>query len=189
MRSVGGRNSEGSGALECICQGLRLVARIVGASSVQHQSLEKTASSPCTAKISVKQIGQRRNLKFAAITLLLLSNLRLCPLHIFCWLGDYPLHFTCGDVDSPSHVVLSLLSICEKETAVQDPSKVLPLPFRPLYHKKTPSSSGDTSSKMFCINSSPITGTTSFLRRCLSVEQKGREMTSKWVLDLAHFEL
>ena len=65
MRSVGGRNSAGSGASRCIWHGLKLGARIV--SFVQQQSLEKTTSSPCTSKISVTKIGQRRNLKTAAI--------------------------------------------------------------------------------------------------------------------------
>ena len=65
MRSVGGRNSAGSGASGCIWHGLGLGARIV--SFVQQQSLEKTTSSPCTSKISVTKIGQRRNLKTAAI--------------------------------------------------------------------------------------------------------------------------
>ena len=65
MRSVGGRNSAGSGASGCIWRGFGLGARIV--SFVQQQSLEKTTSSPCTSKISVTKIGQRRNLKTAAI--------------------------------------------------------------------------------------------------------------------------
>ena len=65
MRSVGGRNSAGSGASGCIWHGLGLGTRIVP--FVQQQSLEKTTSSPCTSKISVTKIGQRRNLKTAAI--------------------------------------------------------------------------------------------------------------------------
>ena len=50
----------------CIWHGLGLGARIV--SFVQQQSLEKTTSSPCTSK--------------RPSTLLLLSNSRLCPLHL-----------------------------------------------------------------------------------------------------------
>lgn len=65
MRSVGGRNSAGSGASGCIWHGLGLGARIV--SFVHQQSLEKTTQSPCTSKVSVTKIGQRRNLKTAAI--------------------------------------------------------------------------------------------------------------------------
>ena len=65
MRSVGGRNSAGSCASGCIWHGLGLGARIV--SFVQQQSLEKATSSPCTSMISVTKIGQRRNLKTAAI--------------------------------------------------------------------------------------------------------------------------
>ena len=73
MRSVGGRNSAGFGASGCIWHGFGLDARIV--SFVQQQSLENTTSSPGTAKISVTKIGQRRNLKTAAIH-------SFCPLHL-----------------------------------------------------------------------------------------------------------
>ena len=59
MRSVGGRNSAGSGATVCIWHGLRLAAMIVQASFAQHQSLEKTTSSPWMAKIFILKTGQR----------------------------------------------------------------------------------------------------------------------------------
>ena len=93
----------------CIWHGLGLGARIV--SFVQQQSLEKTTSSPCTSK--------------RPSTLLLLSNSRLCPLHLLLVWQLSPALCPCT---FPS-------SLCEKETAVQDPSKVLQLPFRRLYHK------------------------------------------------------
>ena len=59
MHSVGGRNSAGSGATGCIWHGLRLAAMIVEASFAQHQSLEKTTSAPCMAKIFILKTGQR----------------------------------------------------------------------------------------------------------------------------------
>lgn len=67
MRSVGRRKSAGSGATGYIWHGFRFAARIVGTSFVQHQSLEKTTSSPCMAKISVLKIGQRQKPKSAVI--------------------------------------------------------------------------------------------------------------------------
>ena len=84
-----------------------LLPGLCGASFVQHQSLEKTTSSPCMAKIFVLKIGQRRKPKSAAIH------------SISCWCGVYPLHSPRGGVESPGHVDLSLRSTCEKETAVQ----------------------------------------------------------------------
>ena len=149
MRSVGGRNSAGSGASRCIWHGLGLGARIV--SFVQQQSLEKTTSSPCTAKISVTKIGQRRNLKtaaihsvgpfqFASLSTPSLVGLATIPCTLPCTLPSSLPAVHLREGNSGSRPIQS--SAIAFSAAVSQISK--------------PSYSGDTSSKVFSINSSAV---------------------------------
>ena len=136
------------------------------------------------------------------------------PIRVFvhsisCWLGNYPLHFA-----PVLCLVLYLRFICEKETAVQDPSKVLQLPFRRLYHKlanhltletlpprcfllilplflrKAPSFGKRTETPLFKYNLFFVRVSVQELAKVFVCRKdEVREMTSKWVLDLARFEL
>ena len=136
------------------------------------------------------------------------------PIRVFvhsisCWLGNYPLHFA-----PVLCLVLYLRFICEKETAVQDPSKVLQLPFRRLYHKlanhltletlpprcfllilplflrKAPSFGKRTETPLFKYNLFFVrVGVQELAKVFVCRKDEVREMTSKWVLDLARFEL
>jgi len=128
---------------------------------------------------------------------------------ISCWFGNYLLHFA-----PVLCLVLSLRFICEKETAVQDPSKVLQLPFRRLYHKlanhltletppprcfllilplflrKAPSFGKRTETPLFKYNLFfARVGVQELAKVFVCRTDVVREMTSKWVLDLARFEL
>ena len=136
------------------------------------------------------------------------------PIRVFVhsisyWFGNYPLHFA-----PVLCLVLYLRFICEKETAVQDPSKVLQLPFRRLYHKlanhltletlpprcfllilplflrKAPSFGKRTETPLFKYNLFFVrVGVQELAKVFVCRKDEVREMTSKWVLDLARFEL
>ena len=136
------------------------------------------------------------------------------PIRVFvhsisCWFGNYPLHFA-----PVLCLALYLRFICEKETAVQDPSKVLQLPFRRLYHKlanhltletlpprcfllilplflrKAPSFGKRTETPLFKYNLFLArVGVQELAKVFVCRKDEVREMTSKWVLDLAGFEL
>ena len=116
---------------------------------------------------------------------------------ISCWCGVYPLHSLRGGVESPSHVDLSLRSICEKETGVQgspiafSPAvpQTLPLPLEtPLPRRLIPTLS------LFLRKASPLISvqrhlysSTTFVCafRCAKVFLRRTdvvgEMASKWV--------
>ena len=93
-----------------------LLPGLCGASFVQHQSSEKTTSSLCMAKIFVLKIGQRRKPKSAAIYSIALFQ--VASLFTLSLVGVASIPCPRGVVESPSHVDLSLRSICKKETAV-----------------------------------------------------------------------
>ena len=93
-----------------------LLPGLCGASFVQHQSSEKTTSSLFMAKIFVLKIGQRRKPKSAAIYSIALFQ--VASLSTLSLVGVASIPCPRGVVESPSHVDLSLRSICKKETAV-----------------------------------------------------------------------
>ena len=128
---------------------------------------------------------------------------------ISCRFGNYPLHFA-----PVLCLVLSLRFICEKETAVQDPSKVLQLPFRRLYHKlanrltletlpprcfllilplflrKAPSFGKRTETPLFKYNLFfARVGVQELAKVFVCRKDVVCEMTFKWVLYLTRFEL
>lgn len=95
-----------------------LLPGLCGASFFQHQSLEKRTSSPCMANIFVLRLGNAGSQSLQPSTLLLFSKLRRCPLYLLL-VWRLSLHSPRSGVVSPSHVDLSLRSICERETAVR----------------------------------------------------------------------
>ena len=108
-----------------------LLPGLCGASFVQHQSLEKTTSSPCMAKIFVLKIGQRRKPKSAAIHSIALFQ--VASLSTLSLVGVVSIPCTLPVVVWNPQVMW--ISPCGLSARRKQGSKVLPLPFRRLYHK------------------------------------------------------
>ena len=109
-----------------------LLPGLCGASFVQHQSLEKTTSSLCMAKIFVLKIGQRRKPKSAAIHSIALFQ--VASLSTLSLVGVASIPCTVPVVLWNPQVMW--ISPCGLSARRRQRSKVLPLPFRRLCHKQ-----------------------------------------------------
>lgn len=136
MRSVGGRNSAGSGASECIAFGLLpgLYGRLFRPQPEfgEKDFISQLSQDLCPEDWATPEAKVFGHPLYCSFNFQVESLSILYPLLV--WRLS-PTLYVSVVVWTP--VDLFLRSICEKETAVQYRRKVLPLTFRRLYHKQT----------------------------------------------------
>ena len=122
---------------------------------------EKAASSPCTAEIPVKKIGQRWNLKSAAIH-------SVAPFQ-FASLST-PSLVGLATIPCTLHSYLPAVNLQEGNIAFSAAVSQI----------NKPSYSGDTSSKVFCINSSAVSAESPSFGKRTAIQVQSLFCTCRW---------